>query len=336
MLLLVLVLAVGALFLFIYLARRGSASELQSVRSHQGAMATMERLESRALAGDGPPPSPSPPPSTVPPPSTSPQPPTSPPSSPLAEEAATGARPAAGSGSVRTRPPGTGPVGRPVVRPARLVFDDASLPDSRPQGPVGVRRERRVEQHALASMNREPRQVSSYLVVLVLAVLAAALAYLAVHHPAHRSAARASTSSSAGHRGTSSGTGPSRTGATSRRGAPRRSSPAPAPRPSRLLPSSATAGTATYTLPVAAYTLSVSASQTCWVQATSQPSGTVLWEGLLGGGASRSVPATGQTVVVLGASGASMTVNGVPVVLPAPAATPFRATFVPAPATSST
>jgi hypothetical protein len=288
-----LVLAAVVLVVLVTLARRSGGGELRSVRSHQGTMATMERLESRAV-------------STVAPPA------------PASSEH--------GPEPIHTADlEGRAPA-RPAVPPARLVFDDATPAGPRSVGPgsdTGPRRDRRHHQHALDTMNHPSRQGSTVVVVLVLVLLAGALAYLAVRHPSHKRtpAVAASTTTStvaAGH-----GSGNRSTHGRHTR------TPAPPPKPSKLVASTSSSGAATYTVPAGSYSLVVATTESCWVQATAQPSGSVVWQGLLPPGGSQAVPATGQLVVILGAAGASMTVDGVPVVLPVGAVTPFTATFVP-------
>ncbi len=288
-----LVLAVAALVVFVVLARRGEKGEVRSVRSHQGTMATMERLESRAVSR---------------------------------APAVPGFRPGhdeVPEAAVRSGTTAAG--GPPVARPARLVFDDAEPVDPRlaaTGAATGIRRDRRSHEHALASMNRASRQGSTILVVVVLLILAGVLSYLAVHHPSHRSPSRAASTTATSHGNSSQ---PAATHGSHAPHGHHRTTPAP---PSQLVATASTATTATYSVPAASYTLVVSASQSCWVQATSEPSGSVLWQGVLPPGASQTISSSGRVAVSLGAAGASMKVDGVPVVVPSGSVTPFTASFV--------
>jgi hypothetical protein len=77
------------------------------------------------------------------------------------------------------------------------------------------------------------------------------------------------------------------------------------------------------------YRVAVSVAGPCWVLATAVSTGATLWTGTLQAGATQVIPATGTTKVELGALGATLTVDNVPVTLPTPEHTPFEATFQP-------
>ena len=95
-------------------------------------------------------------------------------------------------------------------------------------------------------------------------------------------------------------------------------------------PSAATNHDATYQVADASYSLGLSATTgECWVQATDDNSGTVLFTGLLNSGQSQTVSATGSVTVIAGAPNAfSATVNGSPVSLPPGFQAPFTLKFV--------
>jgi uncharacterized protein DUF4115 len=306
------------------LARRPGRDEMHSVRSYHSELGTFERLPSRAVRTD-----------------RGPRPPL--------DDDGFGGRPHSSDEMIhdeaanRVRPlaSGTGATARPVVRPGRLHFDDAPAVDMPHPGtgaPVTVRRQRRVQKNALASMNHRPRLGSSLLVVLVLVALVGALVFLGVRHSGKRSSthppARATSSTAthprtATHSTSSTAAHGSGQGNGKRQQGKRHASHAPAAKPSQLVATAATATTATYTVGSPSFTVTVSASQECWVQASSEPAGTVLFQGLVAAGGSETVAATNETVVVLGAAGASLKVDGVPVVIPPASATPFTATFQP-------
>jgi hypothetical protein len=299
------------------LARRSGGNELDSVRSYHAAVGTMERLPTRSVAttlaprrpfdiddpdhgadgGIGP----------------------SVPMGAYGTGAVAGGRGGVGGSS------GSSGSGRAVARPGRLMFDDASPLD--PSVPlsgsrVPIRRERRMRSSALDSMNRRSRPGTGVLIVVVLVLFVGALAFIGSRHSGHRPAASSTASS---HPATKSAGATRHNGATSPR---RKAHHAPPPaKPTQLVALSATAQTGTYAVSSAVFSVTVHASQTCWVQATSEPAGTVLWQGLLQPGGSRVINATGMTVVELGAAGASMTVDSVPVLIPRASVTPFTATF---------
>ncbi len=63
--------------------------------------------------------------------------------------------------------------------------------------------------------------------------------------------------------------------------------------------------------------------------ATVVSTGATLWTGTLQAGANQVIQATGTVKVELGAPGATLTVDNVPVTFPTPQHTPFVATFQP-------
>jgi Domain of unknown function (DUF4115) len=295
------------------LARRSGHDELHSVRSYHAAVGTMERLPSRATA-------------------VSP--------SPRRTIAVDDPEGETDDGVGRRVP--TGPGGRVgggrVVPPARLVFDDAVPID--PSSHLAAsgspfHRRGRSRDPALEAMSRRGRSGTSVVAVMVLVLLVGALVYIGVHHSSNRPSAashpsHAANTAPAATRG-SGHTATGHTGAAGRAAASKRrkTQTVTPPTPAQLTSVTSTATTATYAIGSSSFSITVHAAQTCWVGATAQPAGTLLWEGLLQPGGSKSIAASGTTVVVLGAAGASMTVNGVPVVIPTPSGTPFTATFQP-------
>lgn len=287
-------------------ARRSGHDELHSVRTYHAALGTIERLPARAASADP------------------------------AQH-----RPGPVRGSNEDADPSVRPITtdagraseRPAVPPARLLFDDASPVETLGAAPgagVPLHRERRSERQALASMNHRPRQGGVVFVVVVLVILAGALAYLGTRHSGHTAAlATGSSATSAtrpparGHGSTSRGNKKKQTKHTKHPSAP------PTP-PTRLVATTATTTTATYSVITSPFTVTVTASQPCWVEAIELPGGATLWTGTLAAGGSQSIPASGLTTVELGAPGASVTVNGVPVIFPTSSHTPFTATFQPA------
>ena len=114
-----------------------------------------------------------------------------------------------------------------------------------------------------------------------------------------------------------------------RGGAPRRRQTTPAPTTAALLaPTTASAHRATYSVQTSNYTVAIGASGLCWVMATNAATGAVVWTGTLGAGVSRSVAATGNLDLRLGAASAvAVTVDGTPVQLPAGFQSPLDLVF---------
>jgi hypothetical protein len=222
-----------------------------------------------------------------------------------------------------------------------LVFDDTA-----PAGPVGAGaagtagtageaggtgdpgdgfRSPRAKEHALHSMNHRSRHavpVATAAVAVVAIAAAALFASRAVGH-GHPTSSRATVTTS---RGRGSGTAP----AKHHHGHPSSSTTTTAP--PQVAPASVGAGgtTARYSVPGSGpFTVTVAASEPCWIDATEASSGSVLWTGTLHAGGSQSVQSSGTLSLELGAPGATLTVDGTPVSFPAGMHTPFVATFVP-------
>jgi hypothetical protein len=305
------------------LARRSGGDEIDSVRSYHAAVGTMERLPTRSVTT-----------------AVAPRRPYDIDDADRGADGgiggpvpwtgdATGARDPAAAGAGAGSASGLRP---PALRPARLMFDDASpLDPSATLAGSGapIRRDRRMRNSALDSMNRRSRPVNAVLIVVVLVVSVGALAYIGSRHSGHRPPASSTATSNPAHPGHPAA---KTAGGTGHRSASSRDTvhhaPPPA-KPTQLAAVSSTAQTATYSVGSVPFSVTVHASQTCWVQATSEPAGTVVWQGLLQPGGSQVIKATGVTVVELGAAGASMTVNSVPVLIPTASVTPFTATFQP-------
>jgi len=323
----VVVIAVGAVLVFLRLRPRGG--DLDSVRSYHSALGTLEHLGQQAgpsgvrVVG---------------------------PAERPAEESRVRPRrdvPAAGGlppvppvpvrGSDEFPDPGT-----------PLVFDDARPADrvqsrTAPEGGAGPARVDRAQRHALDSMNRRPRRVTTIAAAVVLLALVAGLAYSGSRHPHH--AASATTSPPASTPGTV-GTHPARSTSPSTSAPPRHTHGAPSGHrhtrtttattaPSRIVAVSTTGASATYQVASATYQLSLSATEECWVLARSSATGATLWTGTLSAGANQLIPATGAVTLELGAPGVTVAVDRVPVVFPTPFHTPFEATFEPAASASA-
>jgi hypothetical protein len=101
-----------------------------------------------------------------------------------------------------------------------------------------------------------------------------------------------------------------------------------APADTAVPPASVSASTATYPVPASAYTVVLDASGECWVLATDTATGHVLWTGTMTSGETRSLSATGDMALRLGAaSDMSVSMDGRPVRLPSGFQSPFTMTF---------
>lgn len=100
--------------------------------------------------------------------------------------------------------------------------------------------------------------------------------------------------------------------------------------PTRYSAVASTASSATFAPDQATYSVTIAAtSNECWVSMTSSTGATLLEE-TLPAGASKSMSASGDTTVVLGApTSAALSIGGVPAVLPAGVVGPFTVTLAP-------
>lgn len=180
-------------------------------------------------------------------------------------------------------------------------------------------------------MSRRPRRGAGVALVVVAVAAFAALAFVGSrrsHPPAHGSAtatthARSVTATTVHH------------AQTGRRATRSNTTTTTAPSKIVALTSSSTGTAATYSVGSATFTVLISASGPCWVDVTTVATGATVWTGTMQAGGTRSVRATGATTVELGATGASITVDGTPVVLPTTMHAPFIATFQPAPSAAA-
>ncbi len=329
------VLGVAALVAVIVAAvsvlRRPSAEDLSSVRHYHSALGTLEHLSERSVrppsddvpaadervaGGDGQPrfyrrpDAPGPLPAGIgpgeegePPPRLSPR----------------------SSGRVPPAAVRVEPVGAP------LVFDDARPRDRFESGQTAQAprsRVDRVQRHALESMNHRPRRgVALTAVAVVAVVLFAVLAVVGSQHSHRHTTAGTTPTTTLGHTTASTKPPAKKSGHH-----PTTSTTAPA----QLVALSSTASTAVYNVTASPFHVNLSTSGPCWVNATTASTGSTLWTGTMQAGGSQDIPATGTTHLELGTLAVSVTVDGVPVVIPASIHSPFVLTFEPPSGPAST
>jgi len=285
--LLVAALAVGALV--VAMLRRPSSEDLHSVRRYHSALGTIEHLSERV--------------------GTQGVRPTTRPGGPESEVTVP---PVPVRGSDQFPDPGV-----------QVVFDDAHPTGGRPAGGEGATRARadRAQRIALDSMNHRPRPAATVMLVAAVLVLFGVLAYVGSHR----------SKSSTGQRTTTTLADRPASRSTHRHSAAtgRARRPTPTTQPKQLVATTSSPGgtSATYTVPFASYTLTLNASGLSWVRAATVESQATLWSGELTAGSVQAIPATGSTVLEIGAPPVTVSLDGIPVVLPAPLHTPFTATF---------
>ncbi len=137
---------------------------------------------------------------------------------------------------------------------------------------------------------------------------------------ANRLPAASSSASSAGHRAT-----------TSQKRRHRSRSQAIRPADSTVVPTAATLYHAT--VPVSStstsYTVVVSVTGPCWIEAKQTTTGTDLWSGVLTAGTQHTFSLTGSVLLRIGAADATVTMNGAPVALPSGYQVPYDLAFTP-------
>jgi|GEM_PF-1775334 len=99
--------------------------------------------------------------------------------------------------------------------------------------------------------------------------------------------------------------------------------------PPEVQPAVATLYHATVPAPSSTYNVLVSVTGLCWM-AERTPGGSMLWSGLLHAGEQHSFSVVGPVELEIGAADASVTLDGVPVALPAGYQAPYVVTFQPA------
>lgn len=263
-------------------------------------------------------------------------------------------------GKVTTPPGGPGvplETGRPVppvpVRGtdefpepgAPIVFDDSRPHDRDQPGerfdpdrtPHYASSRNRAERNALQSMNRRPRRSAAVLAAVVVVALLGVLVLIGSRHPNTSASGHTGGSGSDSHHSTTGGGNGSNGGNHGSGGGKKgdHTQTTLPPTPAEVVALTSTPTSATYPAGGASYQVTVVSSGPCWVQATSNATGSVIWTGTMEAGQTQQIPATGVTVVELGSATCAMKVDNVPVVFPTPRGTPFTATFQPGSASSA-
>jgi hypothetical protein len=232
-----------------------------------------------------------------------------------------------------------------------LIFDDARPRERAPREATGTGgpsfRTPRAQRQALDSMNHRPRRVMSVLIVVAALVLFGVLAYVG----SHRSNSGKTTKAAGGTTSSTGGSHPTTTtpshlttttaakSATTTTTKPaKKTKPVPTTLPTQVVATASTTSSATYPVPgsSASYQVTVTATGTIWVSATTMATGATLWAGKLEAGAVQNIQATGAIEVQLGTPTATIALNQIPVVFPTPLRSPFVATFQPTTTSAAT
>jgi hypothetical protein len=270
------------------------------------------------------------------------------------DDPAVGGRdPAGAAGGSRSVPPVPLRDLDAVVDPSTpLVFDDARPENLHPTLPAAQEspeiapavRLDRAQRHALESMNRRPRRITTVSIVVIAVVVFGVLAVVGSRrsHPTHH-ASSASTTTPTAHQAGKSTTSTTAHGAANHAtnhgatGKKKAKAPVtPTTLPTRLVAVTSTPTSATYSVTAPTYAVTVSASGPCWVEATTVATRSTLWEGTLQAGQVQVIQASGVVTLQLGTTAATIKVGKLPVILPSPLHSPFLATFQPPGAATST
>jgi preprotein translocase subunit SecG len=208
-----------------------------------------------------------------------------------------------------------------------LVFDDARPREARagdlPAGPTSPPRASRSQRHALDAMNHGNRRQTAVILVALVVVVFVVLAVIGRHRGNHAATATTGTRH-AGHPAASTTLPTRHHSATGHRPTPTTTTTLP----TQFVPTPTSANAATYHVPAAPFTLTVAATSPSWISVTSASTGASVWAGLVPAGGHQAVTGTGSLDVDVGAPGITLTVDRIPVVLPAPFHTPSILSFV--------
>jgi hypothetical protein len=245
-------------------------------------------------------------------------------------------------------PPGTSASGqssdREHVRPdpgTPLVFDDRSTGRTQRAATSEADplfRSDRARRQALSSMNHRPRRWVLTTAIVVVLLAFGALAYVGSHLNA-KPTTNKKNSPPVTHATTAVHTTPSRPSTHTPKTKPKTKpkTTTPPTTPSQIAALSTTDTTATYPAPSSSYQVVVTTTTgPVWVLAQSTDSGNTLWTGTIQTGQSQTIPGNGGMSLELGATGATVTLNGTPVALPNPLNVPFEATFTSSSTATST
>jgi hypothetical protein len=183
-----------------------------------------------------------------------------------------------------------------------------------------------VEDKAMHSINQRPKRLGALVAMAAVILLIVVLVLAGMHsnstppkHPTSGTATTVTTPPARTH--PHSGTTATNGHQSNRRSASTTTTVAPVV----SAPAATSPNEANYQVGVASYSLALSAtSSDCWVSATSDSTGAVLFSGILSAGQSNTIAVTGPITVVAGAPDAfAATVNGVAVQLPFGFQAPF-------------
>lgn len=219
---------------------------------------------------------------------------------------------------------GTGSDGAGGGRPPQ-TFSDVAPPLESSKFLRDTPRQRR---RAMSSMNHGPRRLFAPIAAVV--IVLGALAALAVVG-AHTNRPKRNAGASSGSHATDTTVAQHRATTTRTTVAHHQSATTTTTTPTSYTAQTSATGAVTYVPPAPSYVLAVSTtSGACWVQVTDQPSGTVSFSQTMEPGSSQTLHINGTVTVDLGAPGAaSLTLDGVPVVLPTTYNVPLSLTFAP-------
>jgi type II secretory pathway pseudopilin PulG len=216
--------------------------------------------------------------------------------------------------------PGTTPGGHhePV-----LVFEDDVAPSSPGSGGAPtLATPNRVTRQALQRSAKPPSRVPAVMFLMLLAILIVVGIVVVLQKNHHTTAPTV-------HTNTTPTTHHTKT--TTRTTTPTTSPPtSTVPQTLQAEPASVTPEGATYAAPNVPYTVDLSSSGACWVYATLESTGAVVWTGVLEAGQTQTLSASGQLDVKFGhANSVTVTMNGIPVAYPSPYDAVFMMQFVP-------
>jgi hypothetical protein len=182
-------------------------------------------------------------------------------------------------------------------------------------------------------MNHRPRRWVLTTAIVVVLVAFGALAYVGSHRNA-KPTTNKKNSPPVTH--TTAAVHTTRSHPTTHKPKTKPKTTTPPTTPAQIAAVASTDTSATYPAPSSSYQVVVTTTTgPVWVLAQSTDSGNTLWTGTIQTGQSQTIPGNGGMSLELGATGATVTLNGTPVALPNPLNVPFEATFTSSSTTTS-
>jgi type II secretory pathway pseudopilin PulG len=218
--------------------------------------------------------------------------------------------------------PGPGSMPGGPHEPAFVFEDDEASSTPLSGGAPTMATSNRVTRQALQRSSKPPSRVPAVMFLMLVAILIVVGVVVVLQKNHHTTAPTVHTNTP---------TTTHQTKTTTQTTTPTTSPPSSTvPQTLQAEPASVTPQGATYAAPNVPYSVDLSSSGACWVYATLESTGAVVWTGVLEAGQSQTLSASGQMDIKFGhANSVAVTMNGIPVAYPSPYNAVFMMQFVP-------